>query len=174
MPEKGQWPPPQQGNGRAARCRCAWHSSCRLCATLQGGGLQEHCRPPSKLQPPSEATPKAGPRKVGCSRDQAYSAAASGLLLLLLQAAPTTAAPRLLRLHCPLHSVELCCTLLRARCRTLHCSARKVLGHCSQCQTRQRQESVACRRFSSEERLCWLCLLVCLALPCLTTTIDPL
>ena len=101
--KKGQWPPPQQGNGRAARCRCAWHSSCRLCATLQGGGLQEHCRPPSKLQPPSEATPKAGPRKVGCSRDQAYSAAASGLLLLL-QAAPATAAPRCCGFTALLHS----------------------------------------------------------------------
>ena len=125
---------------------CMAESSCRLCAAaLQGGGggLQEHCRPPSKLQPPSEATPKAGPRcKVGCSRDQAYSAPASGLLLLLLQAAAAaTAAPR------------CCCCGCTALLLLLHSAAcegsqpalqhRQVLGHCSQCQTPQRQESVA-------------------------------
>ena len=132
--------------------------------------LQEECNA-GLLQPPSEATEatptQGGPRSLQSGlqpRPGVLCTSASGLLLL--QAAPTTAAPWLLPLHCPLHSVELCCTL--------HCSARKVLGHCSQCQTRQRQESIACRRFSSEERLCWLCLLVCLALPCLTTTIDPL
>ena len=146
-------------------------SSCRRNA------MQASCS--LRLRPQRPHPPKAGLArcKVGCSRDQAYSAPrpqACCCCCCRLQPRLLQAAPRLLRLHCPLHSVELCCTLLRARCRTLHCSACKVLGHCSQCQTRQRQESVACRRFSSEERLCWLCLLVCLALPCLTTTIDPL
>ena len=108
-----------------------------------GGGLQEHCRPPSKLQPPSEATPKAGPRSAAkwaaaaqtrrtLQRPQACCCCCRLQPRLLHHAAAAAA----LRCCC-------CCTLLHARVHSPALQHRQVLGHCSQCQTPQRLESVA-------------------------------